>query len=468
VFTFANSSKNSLGLVYAALVGIAAICFFVVISVGAASSFPQASTGPAHLPPAPETALHLLRALIALLLTSAALGAFCRWIQQPPVIGEILAGICLGPSLLGRLAPSLQAYIIPADVAPQLGTVAQIGIILFMFLVGLELDLSVMKSNSRSTLAISHASIIVPFVLGSIAALWLYPSFGTPTASFPVFTLFLGISLSVTAFPVLARILTDNALSRSPMGVVALTCAAVDDVTAWCLLALVVGIARADAWDALITCVSSVVYIAMLFWFVRPALSSWARAPARRALVSRTALAGVLVALLCSSLITEHIGIHAIFGAFLLGAMIPHDSAVAKALTGRFHDLVVVLFMPAFYALIGLQTELGLVNGWSQWLTCGVIIILACAGKFGGSYLAARVMGIEKRDAASIGILMNTRGLMELVVLDLGFKLGIISPTLFAMMVVMALVTTFLTSPLLRLTRTSFQESTPCLNRSLS
>jgi Kef-type K+ transport system membrane component KefB len=320
-----------------------------------------------------------------------------------------------------------------------------------MFLVGLELDSSVLRTKSHATLAISHASIVVPFVFGSTAAIWLYPRYGA-TAPFTVFALFMGISLSVTAFPVLARILTDNALTRSPMGIVALTCAAIDDVTAWCLLALVVGIAKASAWDAVRTCLGSLAYIAFLFYVVRPAIGRWTQATDRAPRLSRLAVAGVLLALLASALSTEYIGIHAIFGAFLLGVIIPHDSSVARGLRNRIHDLVVVLFMPAFYALTGMRTELGLVHGWVEWLVCGGIILLACVGKFGGGYVAARVSGMGTREAASIGILMNTRGLMELVVLDIGYDLGVIPPTLFAMMVIMAVVTTFLTSPLLRLT----------------
>jgi len=445
-------SNKKLVLIYAGLLVIAAASFVTVVSLGDSLALRHVASFSAHrLPAGPETALQLLRALLALLLTSALLGALCRRIHQPPVIGEILAGICLGPSVLGRLAPSVQHYLVPANVAPQLGTLAQIGVILFMFLVGLELDLSVMRSHSRATLAISHASIVVPFVLGSGLAIWLYPSLGMPTASFPVFALFLGVSLSVTAFPVLARILTDNSLNQTAMGVMALTCAAVDDVTAWCLLALLVGIAKASAWQALLTCLGTVAYILALFCWVRPLVERWARARGVKPF-SRGAVIAVLLALLMSSLITEHIGIHAIFGAFLLGAMIPHDSAVAGELKHRFNDLVVVLLMPAFYALIGMRTQLALVSGLRQWLTCGLIITVACVGKFGGSYLAARLVGVAQREAASVAILMNTRGLMELVVLDLGLALGVISPTLFAMMVLMALATTFLTSPLLRLT----------------
>lgn len=454
-------SKRPVFLLYAGLVLLAIASFVGVTSLaeGAHLSHRLAVDTAFQVPPAAESTLHLLRALIALLFVSWLLGIVCRWVHQPPVIGEILAGICLGPSLLGRLSPAAQHYVIAPDVLPQLGTLSQIGVILFMFLVGVELDTSVLRRHSHSTAAISHASIILPFVLGSTVALWLYPSLGTATASFSVFSMFLGVSLSVTAFPVLARILTDNGLSKSTMGVVALTCAAIDDVTAWCLLALLVGVAKSNAREALLTCLSSISYIAILLCLVRPRVARWVHAHELSAKSSRVAVTIALLALLCSALITEHIGIHAIFGAFFLGVMIPHDSRLALDLRSKIHDLVVVLLMPAFYALTGMRTELSLLAGWNDWLICGVIIVLACVGKFGGSYLAARAAGIQKRDAASIGILMNTRGLMELVVLNLGLDLGVISPTLFAMMVVMALVTTFLTSPLLRLTYGIFPQA---------
>jgi Kef-type K+ transport system membrane component KefB len=454
-------SARTLVLVYVGILAAAVGTCLLVISRADGSAWSRAGAAAAsHLPAHPETVRQLLVALLAILLASAALGALCRKLRQPPVIGEILAGICLGPSVLGRIAPSVQHALVPAEVAPQLGTLSQVGVILFMFLVGLELDLSIMHARARATLAVSHASIVVPFVLGCLIAAWLYPSLGTRTASFPVFALFVGVSLSVTAFPVLARILTDNALSRTPMGCIALSCAAIDDVTAWCLLALLVGVAKANAWDALVTCVSTVAYVVVLFWLVRPLVTRWARQQHLGVRLSRGAVIAVLIAVLSSALVTEHIGIHAIFGAFLLGAIIPHDSVVASALRARFHDLVVVLLLPAFYGLTGLKTELGLISGWGNWLTCALIIALACLGKFGGSYFAARLVGIARREATAVAILMNTRGLMELVVLDIGLSLGVISPTLFAMMVIMALVTTFLTSPCLRLTQAfSLRES---------
>jgi Kef-type K+ transport system membrane component KefB len=443
--------RASMALIYGGLLAAAALTFVVVNAVPHTASLGAAPPAVAHASGSSGGALQLLRTLLTLLLVSSVLAAVCRRLHQPPVIGEILAGILLGPSLLGRLAPSVSDYLVPLSVTPQLTTLSQIGVLLFMFLVGLELDLSTVRANSRANLLISHASIVVPLVLGALAAIWLYPRFAPRTVSLPVFALFLGVSLAVTAFPVLARILTDNSLQRTRMGAMALTCAAIDDVTAWCLLALLVSVAKQVPLQALVTFGATLAFIGAVFGVLRPLVARWLYARAERP-VSRRAIALVLAALLGCALVTEYIGIHAIFGALALGAIIPHDSRLSATLRSKFHDVCVILLMPAFYALVGMRTQLSLVSGAAEWLVCGLIIVIASLGKFGGSYAAARFAGVARADAVAIGILMNTRGLMELVVLDLGLSLGVISPQLFAMMVVMALVTTFSTSPLLKLT----------------
>lgn len=396
-------------------------------------------------------AAQLLRALLTLLVAVWALSALCRRLHQPPVIGEILAGICLGPSLFGRFAPAVHDYLLPASVSPQLATLSQIGVLIFMFLVGLELDLSQVRERARATIAISHASIVVPLLLGVVAAIWLEPRYGRGQVPLPIFALFLGVALAVTAFPVLARILTDNGLSRTSMGVLALTCAAVGDVSAWCLLALLVGLVQRAPWHVVSTCGLTLLFMLFLLRVVGPAVSRRARAMGER--VPRSALLLVVLGLIACSLATELIGIHAIFGAFSLGAILPHDSGLAVSLRRKLHDVCVVLLMPAFYALVGMRTRIDLISGGAAWLTCGAIIALASLGKFGGSYVAARWVGVPRADAAAIGILMNTRGLMELVVLDLGLSLGVLSAPLFAMMVIMAIVTTALANPLLKLVR---------------
>jgi len=393
-----------------------------------------------------EPLLPLLIALIAVIVTGLALGKLFAYLGQPPVIGEVVAGIVLGPSLLG---PDLSAYLLPPDVAPYLGMIAQLGVLLYMFTVGLELHADLIARRAHATLATSHASIVAPFLLGALLALLLYPRLATQAVPFASFALFLGVAMSITAFPVLARILSDRGLSKSELGVIALSCAAIDDVTAWCLLALVVGVAQTQVGAALAVFGWTLLYLVVMWLLVRPLLN---RLLARwiGPELPRSAVAFIFVALLLSALATEAIGIHAIFGAFLLGALIPHESTVARTLAHQLNPVVSVLLLPAFFAFTGMRTRIDLVTGWEQWLLCGLIILVAIAGKLGGAALAARLTGLGWRPALALGALMNTRGLMELIVLNIGLDLGIISPTLFAMMVIMALVTTMMTAPLLR------------------
>ena len=395
--------------------------------------------------------LHVLLAMLVVIVASRALGAVFRYLQQPAVIGEVIAGILLGPSLLGSLAPAASAYLLPASVAPFLSIIAQVGVVLFMFLIGLELDTSLLRKKTHSTVAISHASIIAPFLLGSATALWLYPKLSSSDVPFSVFALFMGVSMSVTAFPVLARILTDRGISKTRLGVIAISCAAVDDVTAWCLLAFVVSVAQSRMDGALVTIALTLCYLALMLIAVRPLIARLVRRQEILRQVTQGTTALVLVGLLLSALVTEYIGIHALFGAFLLGAIIPHESLLAKGVVHKLEDLVVVFLLPAFFAFTGMRTQIGLVSGVDNWIICAVIVGVACLGKFGGSAVAARLSGLNWRDSASIGVLMNTRGLMELIVLNIGLDLKVLSPILFAMMVIMALVTTFATTPVLHL-----------------
>jgi Kef-type K+ transport system membrane component KefB len=395
-----------------------------------------------------DALLHVLLTLAVVIVTARAVGALFAHFHQPPVIGEVLAGILLGPSLLGRVAPQVSAYLLPPSVAPFLGVLSQVGVILYMFLVGLELDLGLIRNRTHATVAISHASIIVPFLLGSALALLLYPRVSSADVPFTSFALFAGVSMSVTAFPVLARILTDRGIHRSQLGVITLTCAAVDDVTAWCLLAFVVSVVNTRMGSALLTVGLSLAFVVTMVLVVRPAVGRLVRWQERRAM-TKGVMTVIFVALLLSALATEYIGIHAVFGAFLLGAIIPHDSAITRTLLAKLEDFVVVLLLPAFFAYTGMRTQIGLVSGATQWLLCGLIIATASAGKFGGSFLAARVTGMPWRQAAALGVLMNTRGLMELIVLNIGLDMRVISPTLFAMLVLMALVTTMATTPVL-------------------
>lgn len=357
----------------------------------------------------------------------------------------------LGPSVLGFLAPGLAAWVFPAELTPQLGVIAQLGVILFMFLVGIELDLDALRRRASASLVTVLAGTLTPFLLGAVLALCIHPTLSSPNVPRAHFILFMGVSMAVTAFPVLARILADRRMQRSDLGVLALACAALGDAIAWCMLAGVVGVVHARGGRSVATLASTAVYVAVMWLVVQPAVRRTVRAQEDRGAWSTATLGWMLLGLLVSALVTEAIGIHALFGAFLLGAIVPHDSRVAREVTARIEDLTVALLLPVFFALTGLRTRIDLIHGASQWMVCGVILLVACVGKIGGTSVAARVTGLPWRDAGVLGVLMNTRGLMELIVLNVGLDLRIISPTLFAMLVLMAVVTTVLTAPLLDL-----------------
>ncbi len=446
-----SASRVKMGLAYAAMIAATVAAFLAINALGSglvAPARPDAVVEAAAARGDPGVFLHVLLALMVVILAARLVGAFFHLLHQPPVIGEVIAGILLGPSLLGRVAPDVESYLLPANIAPALSMLAQLGVILFMFLVGLQLDTSALRKQAHATVAISHASIVAPFVLGSVLALWLYPMLATNDVPFTGFALFMGVSMSVTAFPVLARILTDRKLHRSRLGIVALACAAVDDVSAWCLLAFVVSVAQQRIADALPTFLLTLAYLGVMFVGVRPLVRRLLR---RQPRFTQQTSAAVFVALLGSALATEWIGIHAVFGAFFLGAVIPHDAKLATDICEKLEDLVLVLLLPAFFAFTGMRTQIALVGGLTHWFICAAIIAVACVGKFGGSTVAARLSGLSWRDAASLGVLLNTRGLMELVVLNIGLDMKVISPVLFAMMVLMALATTLATTPLLHL-----------------
>ena len=440
-------------LVYGASLA-ASICIFLFIrylgySLVAVEELPQSAVR--AIPS--ETSgvwIRVLVALIVVLGVARAVGAIFRLLNQPQVMGEVVAGILLGPSFFGWLAPGIASQVISVSVAPYLAVISQVGVVLYMFLVGLELDADLLLQRTQSSIAISHASIVAPFLLGATLALWLYPRYATLNASFTVFALFLGVAMSVTAFPVLARILTDRGMQKSPTGVLALASAAVDDVTAWCLLAFVVGVAHSEAGNLLLTLAMTVGFILFVLLVARRGALWLVRKRAEKGRTTRDMFAIVCGALLLAALATERIGIHGLFGAFLMGTLIPHDSALAEDIRDKCEDLVVVLLLPVFFAFTGMRTQIGLLNGTRYWLACGLIVIVASLGKFGGCFLAARLTGSDWREAAAIGVLLNTRGLMELIVLNVGLELGVLSPALFTMFVIMAIVTTLATAPILR------------------
>jgi Kef-type K+ transport system membrane component KefB len=394
----------------------------------------------------------LLAQIAAIVAVSRLLGVVTRWLGQPLVIAEVIAGIVLGPSLLGWLWPGALTALFPVASLSSLKMLSQIGLVLFMFLIGLELDPKLLKGRTHTSVAISHSSIVVPFALGAAAAWWLAPTYSSRDVPFLSFLLFLGVSMSVTAFPVLARILSERHLLTTRAGAITIACAAVDDVTAWCMLAFVVAVARAQGIaHAVWTTVFALGFIVGMLFLVRPFLRRLGTRVASREGLTPTVVAIILLLLIASSVVTELIGIHALFGAFLFGAILPKDGKLAETLVEKLETVSVVLFLPLFFAYSGLRTQIGLVSQPHEWLVTGALILVATIGKFGGSAVAARLTGLRWREASAIGILMNTRGLMELIVLNIGLDIGVISPTIFTMLVIMALVTTFATTPILRL-----------------
>lgn len=386
--------------------------------------------------------------LVASYLVSWALRKF----NQPRVVGEMVAGILLGPSLLGWVAPGLSSSIFPAGSLGPLYSLSQVGLLLFMFMVGLELDTKKLRRLGHTAVVISHSSIIVPFILGALLATQLYERVVGGDVPYTGFVLFMGAAMSVTAFPVLARILTEQNLLGTRLGALTITCAAVDDVTAWCILAAIVGIVTVDVnqlalWQMM---AGIAAYFVFMLLVLKPAVRGLA---ARRggAGSSDTVVAVLLLCAFASSWATEWLGIHALFGAFFAGVIMPKEEGFAEGVARKLHPLVVVLLLPLFFAFTGLRTDMRLVVEPSMVLYAVLIFAVAVAGKFGGSAVAARVMGLPWRDASSIGVLMNTRGLMELVILNIGLDIGVLNHSLFSMMVLMAVGTTLMTTPLLSL-----------------
>lgn len=373
-------------------------------------------------------------------------------IQQPRVVGEMFAGIMLGPSLLGWIAPQLSAFLFPPASLGFLSALSQIGVIVFMFLVGLGINPKELKSQGHAAVLTSHVSITAPFVLASFLAIYLYPRLSDSSVPFTSFALFMGASMSITAFPVLARILTERNLLQSRLGTVAIACAAVDDVTGWCILAYIVLLIRsAHTGNPIWLTVGGLIAFALIMIYgVQRWLRRFEKAYRERGQLSENAIALMLLLALASALCTEWLGIHLLFGSFLMGAIMPKEQKFVRYVLDRFEAIVVTLLLPLYFAFTGLRTNMGLVNGRQMWMYCGLIILVATFGKLGGSMLASWWTGMSAREAAGLGTLMNTRGLMELVILNIGLDIKVISPALFSMMVLMALTTTFMTSPVLR------------------
>ncbi|MEO5682133.1 MAG: cation:proton antiporter [Chitinophagaceae bacterium] len=394
----------------------------------------------------------LLLQIITIILFARILGFFCKKIGQPSVIGEIIAGILLGPSFAGMYLPEFSAFLFPATSLGNLQFLSQIGLILFMFVVGMELDLQVLRNKARDAVVISHASIIFPFALGVTLAYFVYAQFAPANVKFLSFALFIGISMSVTAFPVLARIVQERGLSKTRLGAIAITCAAADDITAWCLLAAVIAVVKAGSvLSAFYTILMAAAYVFLMLKVIQPFLKKMGEKYSNKESFSKPVVAIFFITLLLSACATEVIGIHALFGAFLAGVIMPANINFRSIFIEKVEDVALVLLLPLFFVFTGLRTQIGLLNDIHLWKICGLIVLVAVTGKFLGSTLAARFVGQSWRESFSIGALMNTRGLMELVVLNIGYDLGVLSPEIFAMLVIMALVTTFMTGPALDL-----------------
>jgi len=395
----------------------------------------------------------LLLQLILIVLFARLFGGLFVKIGQPAVVGEMLAGIVLGPSVVGSLFPGVFQFVFPADSLGALRMLSQVGIILFMFVVGMELDVAHLRRKADTAVLVSHISIIFPYFLGVLFSYFIFRSFAPANVAFLSFALFMGIAMSITAFPVLARIIEERNLSGTFLGTTAITCAAVGDVTAWGILAFVVALAKSEgAGGSVLTIGLAIAFIVLMFFVGRPLLGRLisARLPVS-GIPSRGTVVGILVLVFGAALFTEVIGIHALFGAFLAGVVLPANVAFRSHLREKLESFSSTFLLPLFFAFTGLRTQIGLLHGWEGWIVCAGLITAATLGKLGGSMAAARWTGMNWHDSFCLGALMNTRGLVELIVLNVGYDLGILSARVFAMTIVMALVTTAITGPLLSL-----------------
>lgn len=395
--------------------------------------------------------------LIVIILMVQVFVALVKKIGQPAVIGEIIAGILLGPSLLGKLFPQVSHFIFPKESLGNLQMLSQVGLVLFMFVIGMELNLEALKKKAKAAVIISHASIVIPYLLGVALALFLYKSYAPGNIRFYAFALFCGIAMSITAFPVLARIIKERNMVNTRLGTIAITCAAADDITAWCLLAFVIAIVKAGSLSAsLYTILLTIAFIATMIYIVKPVLKKIIERRNTNSKLNRSSIAFVFITLLLSAFISELIGIHALFGAFLAGVIMPQSFNFREQIINKTEDVAIVLLLPLFFVFTGLRTEIGSLNDTASRIMCLAITAVAITGKFGGSALAAKLTGETTYNSLSIGTLMNTRGLVELVVLNIGYDLGILTPRLFTMFVLMALITTFMTNPLLNILNRKF------------
>lgn len=407
--------------------------------------------------------------IVVIIISATLAGKLFSRLGQPEVVGQMIAGILLGPSFLGLLSPEVTNFLFPPHSLDSLLLLSQIGVILFMFTVGTELDLSNLRGSARAAVFISHASIAIPFLLGAIFSLLLYPNLASPHTSYHSFALFISVAMSITAFPVLARILEERRLSKSLIGNMTLVCAAVDDVTAWCLLAVVVAIVNAGGLLAGAATIGlTILFIVLMLLVVRPIADRLIRRGMNLEAPHEQWVVGILAFVFVSAFFTQLIGVHAIFGAFVAGLTMPKHPRLRTLFTERLEVFTKSFLLPLYFTTTGLRTQIGLLNGWRDWLLCASVVAIAISGKFFGSMFAARWVGLSWHGSLILGVLMNTRGLIELIVLNIGYDLGILNPRAYSIMVLMALITTFMTGPLLSLLQFREQPQVVDVNRARS
>ncbi len=404
----------------------------------------------------------LLLQIIAILIAVRIFSFIFKYLGQPGVIGEIVAGIALGPSVLGYFFPETFGFLFSAGSLVPLHIISQIGLILFMFVIGMELDIGIIRKKASETLFISHSSIFFPFLLGIVMAYFVYPEFGAGQTPFLSFALFIGISISITALPVLARILQERNLAKTNMGMLTIASAANNDITAWCMLAAIIAIVHAgSAASALFTLLASAAYILFMFLVVRPFMRKLGEIYNTQEVLNKTLVSFIFLVLVLSSFITEVLGIHALFGAFVAGLIMPSNINFRRVMSEKVEDVALVLFLPLFFVFTGLRTEIGALDSPHLWGICAIFIAVSIAGKMIGTIVPARMTGESWKDSLSMGVLMNTRGLMELIILNIGYELGIIPSSIFVIFVIMALFTTFMATPSLALIEKYFRKKRP-------
>jgi Kef-type K+ transport system membrane component KefB len=433
---------------------------------------PQTFMGGICVSPSPRSPEHtfgrLLLAIAVVIVAARLVGAAVGRLGQPPVMGEVLAGIMLGPSLLGWGAPGVSKYLFPPDIVPLLGPAADIGLAFFMFMVGLELDTSLIEGRVRRAAVISNASVVLPFALGVLAGVALYPHVGVgelipgvPPPNELSFVLFIGVAMSITAFPVLSRILVERKMTHHPLGVLALAAAAVDDVTAWSLLAVASAAASSGSWTKPVESVILAAAIAVAILLLgRPFLRRLSGAYDEAGHVPMGWISIVFVAVCVAGYATSEVGVATIFGAFLIGLALPRRSDLSGDIIGRMHDFITIVLLPLFFVITGFKADVRGLDSINLWLLLLGLTAIAILGKFGGASAAARAVGMPRKESLAIGVLMNTRGLTELIVLSIGYNLKVIPAPLFTILVGMALITTFAAAPLLRLVDPSGEFST--------